>query len=149
MYIVWEALFVIFGIFLAGLSARNLARGSANRNWPQAEGRILQSFVYVDKGTHNSQGFVPRLEYEYSVGGVTFRSMRLRFGQTGGWSREQAERTVAPFAVGAPVPVFYDPANPKEAVLIQGTSWGNLLIAFAGLAFLFFAWLVHRNAKPD
>lgn len=138
----WEALFLAAGALLLGLAVRNLARGSASRHWPRADGRILRSFVLVDTGSGEGEGFTPQVQYEYVVEGNTYQGKRLRYGQTGSWNRKQAERTIAGYVAGAPAKVCFNPRNPKDAVLVSGTSWGNLVIALAGLVFLMVAYAV-------
>ena len=144
---IWGAVFGVAGALLAGLAVRNFVRGSANKRWPQTQGHVLRSFVLVDSQPDEGEGYTPRVEYEYVVEGKTYRGTRLRYGQTGSWSRKHAERTIARFAAGAGTPVFFNPRNPADAVLICGTSWGNLAIALSGLVFLLSAYLMQVHAR--
>jgi uncharacterized protein DUF3592 len=133
------------GAFLIGLAIRNARTGSASRRWPQVEGRVLRSFVLVQEDADGVRGSTPQVEYEYVVEGTTFRGMRLRYGQTGSWSRGQAERVIAPYPAGARVRVFFDPRKPGDAVLIRGVFWGNVAIALAGVSFVVAAYLIQRG----
>jgi hypothetical protein len=123
------------GAFLIGLSIRNWMRGAASGSWPTAQGRILRSFVLVQKD-RSRQSFTPQVEYEYFVEGVVYRATRLRYGQSGTWTRAQSERSIAPYPAGGQAPVFFNPAHPADAVLRRGTSWGNAGVALAGCVFL-------------
>src|SRR5438105_5034061 len=105
---IWASLSGATGVFLVGLAFRNVARGSASRGWPRTEGRVVRSFVLVDNSDEGGEGYTPQVEYEYSVDGVTYRAMRLQFGRTGSWSRERAERVIAPYTAGSGVPVFFN-----------------------------------------
>lgn len=78
--------------------------------WPSTRGRILAAQVYRPSSdpTENQ----PIIDYEYAVGGNTYRSRRVKYGFT-----PKAGPTVAKYPVGREVEVFYDPANPAHAVL--------------------------------
>ena len=129
-----QVLFSAIGLFFIGVAIRNLLRGTASRRWPQVQGRILRSFVLVQ--TDEGESFTAQVEFEYVVEGSTHRGTRLRYGRIGRASRRRAEQVLAPYPVGAYTPVFYDPRKPSDAVLIQGTSWGNAAIALFGAVFL-------------
>jgi hypothetical protein len=55
--------------------------------------------------------------YSYSVGGRTFESKRLRFGNYRRASRPKAEAMLAPYRVGGSAQVRYNPQAPEECVL--------------------------------
>ena len=140
-----ELAFLGCGGFLLVLALRNFYYGSASKNWPQTLGRIIRSYVLVDR-SDDGKGYTPQLEYEYTFQGSSYRGKRIRFGQIGSWSRKQAEGILAPFPEGSAVSVFVDPANSEEAVLIRGTSWGNLVIVLAGAIFAWFGYMMHIHA---
>ena len=79
------------------------------------------------------------------VGGATYVSMRIRYGQIGSPTRKHAERVIAGYAAGTPLLVFYDPQKPADALLVRGTSRRNITIAPGGLVFPLPAFLVHIN----
>ena len=128
------------------LALRNFYRGSAARNWTPTPGKILRSFVLVEEGSEGGESYRPKVEYEYTYRGLVYRGDRLRFGQTVHWNRKQAEHIIAPFQEGSTVPLYVDPAKPKDAVLIRGTSMGNLAIAAAGLILAWVGYLFHIHA---
>jgi hypothetical protein len=83
--------------------------------WTQGSARILRSEL-VDT-THNGHAAkLPEVDYEFSVRFDKFRGNRISIGEimpgTG-----QAESAIARYTVGASVPVFYNPDNPKDSVL--------------------------------
>jgi hypothetical protein len=139
-----EVISVVAGAFLMGLALRNAAKGIASRGWTQTSGTILRTFVLVETDPEGSKGFTPSIEFEYVVEGNRYKGSRLRYGQVGSSKRELAERTIAAYPLGTSVPVFFDPRNPKDSVLLCGTSWGNLFIAVAGVAFLGTGFVLHQ-----
>lgn len=136
-----------FGALLILVSLRNAWRGSASRRWPQAPGRITRSFVLIGDDGEDGETYTPRIEYEYQVEGTNYRGTVLQQGRIGSWSRKRAERIIAPYSPGASVVVFFDERRPANAVLLPGTSWGNLAVALAGLVFLACAVLLWQPAK--
>jgi hypothetical protein len=123
------------GTFLVLLALRNARKGLAARSWLRVPGSIVRSFVLVHTDNEGT-GYVPTVEYEYNVEGNKYSGTRLRYGQTGSSNRAQAERLIRPYQEGASVEVFANADRPSEAVLVPGTSWGNVAIALAGVAFL-------------
>jgi hypothetical protein len=135
---------LIAGAFFLGLAVRNLMKGIASRGWSQTTGTISRAFVLVETDPEGNKGFTPSIEFEYVVEGNRYKGSRLRYGQVGSSNRERAERTIAGYPVGTSVSVFFDPRNPKDSVLLCGTSWGNLFIAAAGIAFLGTGFVLHQ-----
>ena len=118
---------------------------SRARSWPTAQGKVLVSRLDRDQGNDLFFSiFRPKVEYEYSVAGRTYRSDRLwlRGRPPFGW-RSFAEATLARFPAGATVPVFHDPAAPENCALVlearESEIWrgvsGGLLIAIGALLF--------------
>jgi hypothetical protein len=128
-------------------AVRNLQRGFARRRWPQTQGRIVRAFVLVHTDSGEGDSYTPQVEYEYAIDAKTYRSSRRRFGQIGSWGRAQAERTIAPYQPGSSVPVYFNPSKPAEAVLATGTSWGNFLIAAAGIIFSGCGYALYEHAR--
>jgi hypothetical protein len=54
----------------------------------------------------------PIIGYEFAVAGKTFRGNRVKDGFT-----PKVKPTLTKYPVGAEVEVFYDPANPADAIL--------------------------------
>ena len=143
----FQVLASVIGAFLIGVAVRNILGGAATRRWPQVPGRILRSFVLVHKDDDGGESFVPQVEFEYLVEGMTHRGMRLQYGRIGSGSRRRAERVLAPYPAGASVRVFFDPRKPTDAVLVPGAAPGNAAIALAGAVFLACAFVIQLQMK--
>jgi hypothetical protein len=104
-----ELMSFLGGALLLGMALRNIARGTASRNWPETSGTILRTFVSVQTDSEGAKGYTPSIEYEYIVEGSRQKGTRLQYGQVGSWSREHAERTIAAYAAGASVRVLLIP----------------------------------------
>src|SRR5215213_4009119 len=91
----------------------------ATRHWSQASGTVVTSRV-VSRRMRNGQSHTditntPLVEYEYKVNDRTFHSSRIMIG--GGQSEVELEGVLNRYPLGASVVVYYDPADPNQAVL--------------------------------
>lgn len=93
------------------------------------------------------------VSYRYSVAGRDYSGDRIAFGGEASGPKGRAERTVAAYPVGSPVPVFYDPARPESAVLepenrFVATIWLCVgLVMFGAVALmLFLRYRARRDA---
>jgi len=131
-WFVWlmPAAFVALGGVFA-LEAVGLRRqGRAYARWPVASGRILgtrRDVELVENNDDRRDGrrheqydtfFGTTVSYAYQVAGRDYRSTRLYAGRPVlSGSPKIAEAIIAKYPPGASVSVFYNPANPAEAML--------------------------------
>lgn len=122
----------------------------ASMHWPPTTGKIVSSAV--THGPHTERGeqraapkFYPEIKYEYVVNGTTFSSERRGIGGEIGLAENAAHAIVERYAVGAQVTVYYNPAQPSEALLerqVTGLQLRQLILPVAVLAFLIAAGLL-------
>ncbi|WP_296743569.1 DUF3592 domain-containing protein [Mesorhizobium sp.] len=133
------AVMALFGVsFFAALAGKivyNARLAETTALWPSARGRIVRSGMRTARrsGTDAPRvGNVPSIEYVYDVGGVEYRGHRIRAGDI---IPDSAEATAAPdrYRVGREGPVYYNPVDPKDAVLEQGAPL-RTTTAYAGAA---------------
>ncbi|MBI3409479.1 MAG: DUF3592 domain-containing protein [Planctomycetes bacterium] len=92
----------------------------ATRHWLPADGMIVTSRV-VSRGTESVRGAdteiarTPLVEYEYQANGKSFRGDRIMIG--GANSESELESVLGQYPLGAKVIVYYNPADPQQAVL--------------------------------
>jgi hypothetical protein len=131
--LLWSAL-VLYFVILA----------QQTRRWPSTTGQIVEAEVREVRSrstssTPGSISYMPLVTYEYEVGGEVLRSAQITFGAGKTFrDRAAAELELSRYPVGCRLPVYYDPARPRRAVLQQGSSSGQL----AGLLFGFGILLV-------
>ena len=119
----------------------------ASNDWPSAPGVITVSEVQSTFGKKTKA----KLSYEFQVGASSFNGSRIRFADTTGSSRSAQEQSIAAYPVGSNVEVYYDPKNPKVAVLEPGggiRGYGLILppLLLAGIgAFLIFAGIEQKK----
>jgi hypothetical protein len=136
---------VVLGLLWTGGFAwahlRAVGKAKAAETWPTAVGTILGAAVVEEESTdregHTSTWYNPVVAYSYSVGGKSFESKRLRFGNYRRASRNKAEAMLTPYRAGATAQVRYNPDNPEECVL-ETAKPGPVyaIMAAAGLIFI-------------
>jgi hypothetical protein len=109
----------------------------ASQAWPSAPGRVLASGVEVSSGSEGGNVYRAQVTYSYQAGGRDFQNNRRVFGDSvSSNDRGAAERTAARFVAGSSVPVFYNPANPQDAVLERKSGVAGLMFGLAAVFLL-------------
>lgn len=135
---IWLILFFVIpgiAIFFHGL--KQLKMSIASKNWPIAMGKIICSGVLRNRGVYRLD-----LEYKYTVNGNKYLSNKVSFGHWDSSSQRKTQKIVNRYTTGKCVTVYYDPHNPKNAVLEPGANLGvcqTILFGgiFAGCGLLF------------
>jgi hypothetical protein len=92
------------------------------QSWTTTTGRIVRSELVARH--HRFQGEaetvtnVPAVEYEFTAGGRKYLGSRIGIGDDTGGANSEA--TLARYALGSDVTVYYDPDDPKNCVLERG-----------------------------
>ena len=132
--------FIGAGIFLIYRSVQSRKKAQASQGWPSTAGLINESRVahstHTDTDGDSSDSYTPYIEYTYQVGGQTYTGRDLTFGFTQGYGNEaKAQSVLAKYPPGAQVSVYYDPTDPRQAVLErQAGGYGVGLVL--GIVFL-------------
>jgi hypothetical protein len=131
-WFVWlmPAAFVVLGGVFALEAVALRRQGRASARWPVAQGRILgahRDVALIENNDDRRDGkrreqydtfYGATVCYAYQVGGRDYRSTRLYAGRPVlSGSQKIAEAIIAKYPPQAPVSVFYNPANPAEAML--------------------------------
>lgn len=123
------------GIFYAdGMFLLSAGRQALTFNYSETTGTITSSEI---QGKRKSRYLA--VTYTYSVDGRELKGTRFRTNIVGS-NTGTAERHAAAFPVGKEVPVYYDPANPSDAVLVKGPIGSDLLALWFLLPFNVVAW---------
>ena len=120
-------------------------------HWPTVTGTITESSVAEhvsrDKDDNVEIRYVPQIAYGYRVGGREYHAATIKWGFSQLYvDHEGPQKTLAKYPKGSSVPVFYDPADPSNAVLEPGNRSGTLVplvgVLMCVWPVVMFAWLI-------
>jgi len=131
--------FLLAGGLLLLFALRARRKSAASLDWPSTEGTVISSQVQTNTSTDEedrvSYSFSPRVEYAYIVNGQEYRGRRLHYGVTESRRKADAEHQAIRYPPGMKVKIFYNPANPQEAVLEQRSVSATLALVL-GIIFI-------------
>lgn len=108
----------VFGLLLFAIGYKLWEVRGASR-WRETPGRILESRVESRERRKSKQdariGNYPRVVYEYRVGGRRYQGRRIGIGEEA--PDFLIQETLDRYPAGAVVKVYYNPDDPKQAVL--------------------------------
>jgi hypothetical protein len=136
-------LYGLLGLFLTALfgglfawAVYSFVEAQASQKWPSVQGKVISAGLGTKVG-RTSRGrrtveYSAAVVYQYTVQGQEHTSAQLAFGPEQNYSfvaRAVAER----YHKDQKVTVYYDPANPKNAVLQREVLFGGYVYGFVGL----------------
>lgn len=133
-------LFAGIGVFLIYTSIKGRQKAGESQKWPSTAGQIIEARVtrstHTDTDGDTSVSYAPYVRYTYQVAGQEYTGEKITFGFKQTHNQEQkAQQALARFPLGGQVSVYYDPANPAEAVL-KRTAGGSTVSLVLGIFFL-------------
>ena len=144
IYPKWRACVVLFslGVVILSFGILDWIRDCNTQHWPTASGIIRHSGIHL-KELMNSSRYYATIPYDYQVDGVWYSSTRVSFGDfwNMGNGSMKATRILSCYPEGKKVTVFYDPADPKVAVLETGLTERTWTAIISGVGFLLWGTL--------
>ena len=155
------AVFAGIGIYMiySGIRSRAIAR--ASETWPTTGGTVLASEVEERAVRHRKSNtmtyyYEPKVHYTYKVGGTSYESSVIRFGDLVRNSKKLPDEIRARYPAGATVAVRYDPADPSRATLETESAGGRQILSgtvfiLASLFIVAVAWAIigFSSGGPD
>lgn len=109
---------VVVGLLALAVAVKMREVGNA-RTWQKTTGTVTRSEVRVEKrrdlDDRERMRSVPVVEYEYSVNGKRFKGNRISLAEI--IPESDIESILDRYPSGKEATVYYDPANPRQAVL--------------------------------
>ena len=141
---------IVVGLTMIYFFSKNIQESKESGTWPSIKGRITRSIIHSEEVSFgdrddSTNNYTPDIdiEYEYEVNGESYTSQRIKIG--GVSSSTQSTRIKGAnisvsnvgglrekYPTGREVDVYYNPNNPKKAVLETGGS--QLVLGIVGLA---------------
>ena len=140
---------------------RNWKIGRIN-NWPKVNAVVVNSVVEPEKVSSNfgstyldpryllgttdsSTKFIPRILYRYNINGREYQSNNVIYGPDKAYNSLDIKTLMGNIGPGSTIQVYYNPDNPGETYVLNGTP--NYMGALLGLILLALAGAIayHHN----
>jgi hypothetical protein len=108
-------------------------------NWDTITGTVLEAFVYrhTRRTTDETRiTFTPRVKYMYEIAGEPYTSSKLDtlpYYVTSACDSAEAQTIIQKYPVDSAVTVYYNPNNPKQAMLKVPKAFANRTILLYGI----------------
>lgn len=137
------AIFLLLGLGVSYYGYRLIRKARASAQWPAAQGAIESSTVDVERererdsdgDVHYETKYIPQIVYHYRVDGTDYYGDQVSFGSTSSRNPNRAYRIRDQYSPGMEVSVYYDPENPREAVLQPGVKGTTYIVPVIGVLF--------------
>lgn len=110
----------------------SIPKSFKTKNWIEVSGKVTDSHLVKTQKTHRSgkriTAFSANIHYEYIIDGQTYSGSKNRFSERSLNGEKIKQTMLERFPIGATVPVYYNPNNPNESVLVKGL---NTIYLFA------------------
>jgi hypothetical protein len=148
--IVWLATIVFGALTVQGLLARHQL--NASQSWPSADGQIETSELVVLRGSGRSGPCIrARITYSYKIGVDSYLGRRMGFVEAD-CGLKIARLLVSRNPVGTRVPIYYQPDDPRQAVLdrsVEQAPGSLLLVAVMGTLILLGIAIFETRSAAD
>lgn len=142
------------GLLMLGFGVYFLFTAQDSTSWPVAQGVIERVAIRTASNNTSASGsgsprYYAAIAYRYTVDGQAYRSSRFSLGSGNRMgkmhkTREAAREAASAYSSGDPIRIYYDPADPAEAVLRAGANGGTYVPLVLGLLVgALGAWMLH------
>lgn len=132
--------FILVGGILLVIGLNLIRKGIQSKNWPKVEGSIRRSEVDVHYSMDEdgpSRDFSADIYYEYTVDGRDYGGATVKMGYSDVQGKGSSHQAVDEYPEGSTVDVYYDPDNPREAVLEPGIPLKTIIFMILAPLFIF------------
>lgn len=116
----------------------DLMRQYRAQSFPKTEGQILSVRIVSKSGNRGENLYYPTFLYKYEIDGVSYKGRRYHYID---YSLESnsANQIITSHPTGSKVEVYYNPANPADAVLLPLVDVQDIAHLLLGMPFLYLA----------
>ena len=120
----WSGMVLIFDGFIT----HGIYKQAMSQYYPSVDGQVIHSEVGSHRGSKGGTSYSADITYQFVVNGQTFTKDRLRYDPISSSSYAAAFETVAAHPVNSTIRVFYNPADPQDAVLFTGIAGADFML---------------------
>ncbi len=134
----FSLVFVVIGAMILRYAMRTAEKARQSESWPSTEGEIAHSAtLYQTDSTATNNGvptFKADIAYRYKVKGANYASSKVALLDLATSSSGRAQTIVQRYPDKSKVQVYYNPADPSDAILQPGSAGGiNVLYLIGGI----------------
>ena len=131
------SVFLVFGLFLLTRMMMWLVipEWRANRHFLPTTCEVLSKYVRLSP-FRDLESFRPAVHIRYTVDGRDYETTTFEAADIVYSDDDKVRALMAPFEIGKRYPCWYDPADPRRAVLLQGYSGWMYLFLLVPLPFI-------------
>lgn len=135
----FSLVFIAIGGGIFGYAVKIAGKAKQSLSWPSIEGEIAHSAILLQTQTAPTQGsevtVKADISYRYKVNGRNYSSSQISLLDFSSSSSARARTIVSRYPDNSKVDVYYNPADPSEAVLEPGASTGLRILYLVGVTF--------------
>lgn len=159
---IFGIVFLILGLYWLFPALKLVQTALSSSRWPSVEGRVASTTIHTehykdtefsksrdwrDRQNYEYDYYRPVINYKYRVGNTHYTSNQRALGDPVQYpDMEEARNILKKFSADQPIKVYFDPKNPKNAVLEPGTLGPSMRKLGTSLLMLFLAWFVLQFA---
>lgn len=140
--------------------------------WPRVQATIVYTYISSTENsgnnilnthyTHNQFSnedldkaiYIPHIIYQYNINGTNYQSNRITFGEPKKYNAIDIQAIMSTFTPGTHVLIYYNPNNPYESYIYNGTTsatgiiWGVIFILLA-LILVYYANVMKHKKQGE
>jgi hypothetical protein len=121
--------FLIVALVLFAIAGRGRGAANAAKSWATGSATIVSATIQARRGSEDGTSYYPYVVYEYEVNGQRYRNDKLHFGtEVGKGFSGWVQNDIAKYQPGSQHPFYYNPADPRQAVLERKAPSSNILM---------------------
>lgn len=120
----------IIGLGITFLGLVKLKNAIATNRWPITNGTVTNSEV------SGAIKYYPSVKYTYTIDSVVYSSNRISNMNFNTKNRSVVEEVLKKYPLGSGIKVYYNSADPSNALLEPGINNGNILLFAFGIILL-------------
>ena len=148
---------LVFGLVLVVFGARFILQAQASNDWPQTQAVITKiGLIETSSSTNTTTSKQKTIDvsvlYRYQVNNKYYQSDKYSLGEGSTLKSRLKNRVLAqkwldnsPYKKGHKISIYYDPKDPKTAIIKTGASIWTFIPLIAGLFFTAVFGLILRN----
>jgi hypothetical protein len=126
--IIFTLFWSCFVLAFDGFMGHTIFKQAESVDYPQVTGTVTHCEIQTHHGSKGGTSYEPVINYRYAVDGHSFTGIRLRYNSVSSSNYGAASSLVDEHPAGSPLQVYYNPANPQDALLLPGIEGSDFIM---------------------